>query len=163
MPFGYGLHDKLKGHEIIRSDQSFIIAEINLMLGRGNLMMRREYLKSHLLQCEHHIPPGIFPEVNRSHIKIPALLVGQGGGKSVLIRVEKEKLTLRSRVQRIAHLCRSCHCLFEHISWISLIGRPILPVYIADQPCHLPLLGAPRKNLKGTQIRAQVHIRITFS
>ena len=74
------------------------------MLGRGNLMMAGLNLKSHILQVEHDIPAYIFSQVNGGYIKITGCLMGIGGGPSLLIRVEKEKLALRPYIKYITHV-----------------------------------------------------------
>ena len=157
------LDNHLKRHQIIRGHQRFIITEIDLMLRRSDLMMGRSDLKSHVLQCQHHIPPGILAKIKRAHIKISALLMCQRRRQAVIIHVEKEKLTFRSHIHRIPHFFCLSDRLFQNIPGIHLIGRPICAVDVTDQTRHFPLLGSPREDLKGTQIRIKIHIRVLFS
>ena len=133
------------------------------MLRRSDLMMGGSDLKSHVLQCQHHIPPGILAKIKRAHIKISALLMCQRRRQAVIIHVEKEKLTFRSHIHRIPHFFCLSDRLFQNIPGIYLIGRPICAVDVTDQTRHFTLLGSPREDLKGTQIRIKIHIRVLFS
>ena len=126
-------------------------------------MMGGSNLKSHVLQCQHHIPPGILAKIKRPHVKISALLMCQRRRQSVIIHVEKEELAFRPHIHRIPHFFRLSDRLFQDIPGIHLIGRPIRAVDVTDQTRHLPLLRSPRKDLKGTQIRIKIHIRVLFS
>ena len=89
--------------------------------------------------------------------------MGQRRRKPVVIRMEEEKLTLRAYIHRISHLRRLGDRLFQHISRVHLIRRSVRAVHVADQSRHLALLRSPREDLKGAQIRIQIHIRILFS
>lgn len=84
--------------------------------------------------------------------------MGIGGGPSLLIRVEKEELALRSHIEHIAHAGGLLNRPLQHIPGIPRKCGPVRIIHIADQPCHLALLGPPREYLKGIQVRVQVHV-----
>ena len=157
---GNGLYRQLKSHNVICRQKGFVIPEINLMLSGSHLVVGGLHFKSHLLQGQHHISSGILPLVYRTHIKISRLLVGVGGGISLVIRMEQEKLTLRSYVKLIAHLSRFLKHLFQNIAGIALIGRAIGSLDVTDQTGHFALLGPPGKDCQRIQIRGQQKIRI---
>ena len=101
MSFGDGLYCQFKGHNIVSCGKGFVIAEINLMLGRCHFMMGCLHYKSHLLQCQDHISSCIFAKIKRSQVKITRLFMCHSCGQSVLICVEQEKFALRSYFKRI--------------------------------------------------------------
>ena len=155
MPFCNGFHRKLKGHNIIRSRQRFIIFKINFMLCRGRLMMGGFHNKPHILKRQHHIPSRIFPPIHRPQIKIPRLFMGNRRRHGIFIHMEQKKFTLRPRIKRISHFLRFLQRRLQNISGIPLKRLISRPVHITNQPRHLPLLRPPRKNLKRIQIRMQ--------
>ena len=160
MALCYGLCRHLKGHDIVRSPKRVRVLEINLMLGRRNLMMAGLHLKSHLLQVQHNIPADIFRQVNGRHVKISRHLMCAGSGPSLLVRVKEKEFTFRTHIEHISHVLRPLDSPFEHIPRIAGKRGPVRVIHVADKPGHLALLGPPRKDLKGIQIRIQVHIRL---
>ena len=156
--YGFGSH--LKGHDIIRGPKRIRILEINLVLGRRNLMMAGLHPKPHLLQVQHNIPSDIFRQVNGGHVKISRHLMCAGGGPPLLVRVKEKEFTFRPHIEHISHVLRPLYSPFEHISWVAGKRGSIRVIHVADKPGHLALLRPPRKHLKGIQIRIQVHIRL---
>ena len=160
MSSGYGLNRHLKSHNIIRRCQCIRILQINLMLGRRDLVMRSLNLKSHLFQIQHNIPPYIFRHINRAHIKISGHFMRFGSWLSFFICLKQKKFTFWTYQKSITHIGCFFQYLFQHKARISLKRFSSWPIHITNQPCHLPLLRPPRKNFKSIQIRMQVHIRL---
>ena len=123
-------------------------------------MMGGFHFKAHVLQVQHNIPAHILRQVQGAHVKKSRHLVGIRGGPSVLIGVKQKELTFRACLEGISHVQGLPGDPAHHISGVPFKRLPAGPVHVADEPCHLPLLGPPGKDLKGIQIRVQVHIRL---
>ena len=158
MALGNGLGRHFEGHDIVCRPECLGVLEINLVLGRRDLVVAGLHLKAHILQIQHNIPAHIFRQVNRRNIKIPCHLVGLGGGPPLLVGVEQEEFTLRPHLEGISHGLCPGHGLPQHITGITRKGRAVRIVHVADQAGHLSLLGTPGKYLKGIKIRIEVHI-----
>ena len=104
MALGNGLGCHLKSHNVICCLKTFCILQIDLMLGRSNLMVACFHLKAHIFQIEHNISAHIFPKINRGNVKIAGSLMRLGSRPSLFVRVEQEKFTLRSNLERISHI-----------------------------------------------------------
>ena len=113
-------------------------------------------LKAHLLQAQTDLPAGALSVVQGAQVKIARLVAGLGGGFSVFIRLEEEKLQFRTGVEREAHVaCPAQHPL-EHVPRIAHKRRAVGIVDVADEASHLAVLGPPGQYGKCVQIRPQV-------
>ena len=158
VPLRDRLYHHLESHKIIRCHQSLVISEIDFMLRRRNLMMRRCDLKSHLLQSQHHITSCVLPEINRSDIEISSSLMRKSRRETVLVRMEQEKFALRSGIESVSQFSGMCDCFFQYISRIHFVRGSVRAVHITDQTRHFSLLWTPGENFKRTQIRIKIHI-----
>lgn len=82
-----------------------------------------------------------------------------GNREAVAVAVEKEELGLGPGHHLEAHLPRSGHNSLEGGARTSGEGRSVGVCNIADQPCHLALVGLPGEDLKGLHIGHQEHVR----
>ena len=144
-------------HDLVRCLQRIIHGKFYLVLTGSDLVSGGFHLVTHLFQCQYDIPPGIFPQIHRTQIKIACPLVGNGGGDAVIIRVKQEKFTLRIYFQCITQAFCFFQNFFQKISGASLIGSSICTDQITDQPCNLSLLRSPGQNTECGQIRAKIH------
>ena len=151
-------HRHLKGHQLIRRAKCIFIREIDLVLGRSDLMMRGLDLISHFLQCQNDIPSGILSQINRRSIQISCLLMGQRCRQAVIIRMEQEKLTFRVYLKRISHRRSPLQRFFQNPAGTDLIFTPVLPADITQKTGNLSVLRPPWKNREGIQIRFQIQI-----
>ena len=155
-----GFDHKFKRANVICCLQRLVIFEINLMLCRRIFMVGRFHFKSHILQRQYHISSGIFSKIQRSHIKISCLLMGDGSRHSIIIYMVQEELALWSHIKGIAKGgCFADH-FFQDIPGISLIAGAVRTIHITDQAGYFPLLGSPWKCRKCTVIRIQIHITL---
>ena len=83
-----GLDCHFKGHDIVSRHQAFGIFQIDLMLGRRDLMVRSLHLNIHILQIQDNVPAHIFSQIDRTYIKVAGIFVGIGGRSSFLIGME---------------------------------------------------------------------------
>ena len=51
------------------------VTEVDLVLTRGHLVMRRLDVKSHLLECEDDLAADVFAEVDRCQVEITTRVV----------------------------------------------------------------------------------------
>ena len=153
------LHRHFKGHNIICSSQSVHVFQINLMLGRSQLMVRRLHSKPHLLQIQNNITAYILCHIYRAHIKIPGHFPGVCRGSAALICVKQEKFTFRAHMEGVSHSLSLFQNLLQHIPGIALKRFPVGTVNVTNQAGNLSLLRPPGEYLKGIIIRIQIHIR----
>ena len=158
MALGYGFYRHLKSKNIICRLQTFPVLEINFMLSGSHLMMGLFYQKSHILQVQNNITSHVLPLINGRHIKISRCLMGVSSWPSFVICMKQEELTFRAGKETISHLFCLPNHLLQHIPGVSLKRCSVRPIYVTHHTGNLSLLGPPRKDLKGIQIRIQIHI-----
>ena len=98
-PLGQGLHRQLAGHDVVRGGQGIRVFQVDLVLSGGGLVVAGLHLDAHLLQGQGHLPPDALPVVQGAQVKVARLVGGPGGGPSVLLRLEEEKLQLRPHLK----------------------------------------------------------------
>ena len=158
--FCNGFYHQFEGHNVICRKQRFIIFKIDFMLGRCIFVMGRLHLKPHILQRQYHISSGILAEIQWSHVKIACLLMGNGGGQSVIIHMVQEELALRSYIEGVSKRRCFTDYLFQNIPGIPLIAGAVRAVNVADQAGYFSLLGSPWEHGKGAVIRIEIHIAL---
>ena len=111
---------------------------------RGSLfMVRGLHLDPHILQSQHHIASCVFSQIQRAHIQIARLFMGNRGRDPVVVRVEKEKFTLRVNIAGVSLFFSGCRCLFQDIARAFPAGFSVGTVKVADHPRHAALLRSP--------------------
>ena len=95
---GYCFDHKAKSNDIIGSAEGIGIPEVNFVLPRGYLMMGGLNLKSHFLQGQNHVPPGIFADVDGGQVKVTGPVTGDGGRVALGIPAKEEELWLRAGI-----------------------------------------------------------------
>ena len=126
-------------------------------------MMGRSYFISHILQSQYNVSSGILPQVHRTQIQKTGSLVRQGSRRTIIIGMEKEKLTFRIYLKSISLFLSFFHSVLKNISGTFLIRCPVRLINIADKSGYLSLLGSPWKNAESIQIRVEVHILLFVS
>ena len=82
-------------------DQHIVVAEVDLVLTRRHLVMRRFDLEAHRLEREHDLAADVLAEIDRREIEVAGRVVRLGGRHAVL-RLEEEELRFRARVHHVA-------------------------------------------------------------
>ena len=98
------LHDEAEGADVVRRRQRIVIAEVDLVLARRDLVMRGLDVKSHLLEREDDFAADVFAEIDRRQVEIAAGVVRLGRRLAVAAPLEQEELRLGSRLHREALL-----------------------------------------------------------
>lgn len=66
------------------------VFEIDLMLARGNFMVRRFNFKAHLLKLKHDIAPAVFPKIGRRQVEVAAAVVQFHRRTAIFIELKEE-------------------------------------------------------------------------
>ena len=73
-------HDEPEGGDVVRGGQRVGVAEVDLVLARRHLVMRRLHLEPHQLEVLHHHPADLFAPVHGAQVEVRAGVVGARGG-----------------------------------------------------------------------------------
>ena len=114
--------------------------------------------KSHILQVHDDVTAGILTEIQRSDVEIACLFVGVGRRHRIFVRIEQEKFTFGTYLERIPHILSLLYRTLQHITGITFKRLTVGAIDITDHTRHLALLGSPGEDLQRRQIRIQVHI-----
>ena len=153
---GDGLDCQLEGHHIVRRPEGLLIAEINLVLAGGHLMMAGLHGEAHLLQAQADLPAGGLALIQGAQIKIARPVTGLGGGHPTVVRLEEEELALGADIQSIAQVRRLALHPAQHLTGVAHKGGAVSVVHITQEPTHLASGGTPGVDGKAVQIRVQV-------
>ena len=123
------------------------------MLAGGVLVVAGLDLEAHFLQVQADLPAGGLAVVQGAQVEVARLVVGLGGGQTVLVGLEEEELALGAHVEGvIAHVVHLLQDALEHVPGVAHEGGAVGVVDVADQPGGLAELGLPREDRKGVQI-----------
>ena len=137
--------------------KSLLVLEVDLVLALGALVVGGLDLKVHSLQRHTDLPPGGFAVIQRAQIEVASLIVGLGGGLSLVIGLEQEKLCFRPHVESLkAHISGLLDGPLQNIAGIPGKRRPVGVVHVTDQPGHLFVQRPPGKDAEGLQIRIKI-------
>src|SRR5688500_9326087 len=92
--------DETESRDVVRGLERVRIAEVDLMLAMGDLMVRCLYLESHLLENIHDRAACVFTEIDRCEVEVGADIVGHRRRLPVRPYLEHEKFGFHSRVHR---------------------------------------------------------------
>ena len=133
------------------------------MLSRSDLMMGRSHFIPHILQSQYNVPSGVFSQIHRTQIHKSGSLMSQCSRRTIIICMEKEKLTFRVYLKSISLFLSFFHSILKNISGTLFIRCSICLINITDKSGNLSLLGSPWKNTESIQIRMKVHILLLIS
>jgi hypothetical protein len=97
------LDDEAAGADVVRRHQHIVVMKIDLVLARGDLVMRGLDVHAHLLEGDDDFAPDVFAEIHRREIEVTRLVVRFGGRLAVAAQ-EQEELGFGSRHHREAAL-----------------------------------------------------------
>ena len=95
------LDDEAERADVVGGDQHVVLAEVDLVLAGGDLVVRRLDVDADRLERQDDLPPHVLAEVDGREVEIAGGVVRVGGGLAVA-RLEEEELRLRSAVHRVA-------------------------------------------------------------
>ena len=158
---GQGLDRQLKGHDVVGGVEGLLILEVDLMLALGALVVAGLDLKLHSLQRQADLPAGRLAVVQGAQIEVAGLVVGLGGGLTLVIGLEQEEFRLGTHIKGIkAHVLGLLQGPLQHVAGVAGEGRTIGVVHVADQAGHLTVAGPPGEDGEGVQVGVQVLIRL---
>ena len=99
---GNGLYYGLKGHGVVGGSQRVRIAEVDLILPRPLLMVRAFRQDPHLVQHKADLAAYILALVFGGDIHIGRVVMGDLGGRSVVVQPEQIKFLLRSKEKLVS-------------------------------------------------------------
>ena len=73
------------------------VLEVDLVLARRHLVVRRLDLEAHLLQHDHDVAPALLAPVHRREVEVAADVVRLDAWVAARVRLEEEELGLRAR------------------------------------------------------------------
>ena len=80
MQLGNRTHHVFEGHYVVGRGQGVVVAEVNLVLPRGNFVVGGLHVKPHLLQGQDYVPAGVLAAVQGAQVEVAALIMGGDGG-----------------------------------------------------------------------------------
>jgi hypothetical protein len=164
------LHDQANGHHGVCHRQRVGVAQVDLVLARGILVLRVLDRNPHVLECEHGSLPEVRGEVGDSELEVRPPVERYGGSRRRSIS-EVEVLDLRSRVERET----PPSCLLErpaqHVAGAALERRAVEVQDVTEDPRHLGVLAglptaahrAQRQYLERLRVRFGEHVGFLHS
>ena len=158
-PLGDDLRRHLEGHDFVRGGKGVDILEVDLMLGRGDLVVARLNFIAHGPHVQDDVPAHVLRAVQVLRVEVARAVPDADVRPAVLIQREEEKFALRPHVKMVAHLLGLFDRALQDESGIPFEGFPVRAAHVADHARHLALLRAPGKYFEGIGIRMQIHVR----
>ena len=154
------LDDETERADVVGGDEHVVLAEIDLVLRGGDLVVRRLDVDADRLEGEHDLPAHVFAEVDRGEVEVAGGVVGLGGRPAVA-RLEQEELGLGAAVHRVAGGRRAGDSALQGVPGTALERAAVWIVDVADQPADA-LAGRrrPRQDAERRQVRTQEHVRL---
>ncbi len=148
------LDDQPVGHHVVRRGQGIGVAEVDLMLGRGHLVVGKLHPHPQLLHGEDRLAPKVGRHIQRSQVKVAA-----GVQRLRLLgRPEIEMLQLRADVEGVAQIRRLPEVALQDVAGIPLERLAAGVDDVAEHPGHRVLAGPPWKDGEGVGVRQGHHV-----
>ena len=157
---GQGLDCQLEGHDVVGRSEGVRVLQVDLVLPGGGFMVAGLDLHPHFFQGQRYLPPGALTVVQRAKVEVPRLIGGPRRGTALLVGLEQEELQLRPYMESIPQLLCFFQRPLEDVPGVPVKGSAVRIINIADQPGHLSVLGTPRQDGEGVQVRAQILVRL---
>ena len=152
VPVGDVAHDELEGGQVVGRDQGVGVAQVDLVLARGHLVVGRLDLEAHCLHLLDDHPADLLALVHRTQVEVC--------GRIVRRLLEQEELRLASRHHREAELPGPGELALEGEAGAADEGLLVGGVDIAEQPRHPPALVVVGQDAEGGEVRFQQHVRL---
>ena len=132
--------------------------QINLLLARARLMVRKLRSDAHVLKRSNRLPTQLRCLITLRLVEIPTLIRRRD---LILTRLDHIKLNLRTCEKLKAHLTRRIHLTPQHLPRISEERVPIRHRNVTKHTCRLQArVLIKRQNLERRRIRPQQRIRL---
>ena len=147
-------HGEPVGHDVVGHGEGVGVAQVDLVLGRGHLVMDVFDRDPHRLQVDDRSLPHVGGHVEWSQVEIAAPVKKF----SALGVLEIEVLELRADVEGEAELRRSLELLAQHVARIAVERTAVRVVDVAEHPGDLGF-GLPGDDLERAGIGEGDHVR----
>ena len=136
------LDDEAERADVVGGDQHVVLAEVDLVLAGGDLVVRRLDVDADRLERQDDLPPHVLAEVDGREVEVAGRVVRLGRGLAVA-GLEEEELRLRAAVHRVAGSRRPGDGALQGMPGTALERAAVRVVDVADQPAD-PLAGVLR-------------------
>ena len=163
VPGGDLLDDDPVGHRLVGHRERVVVAHVDLVLGRGDLVVVVLDLDPDRLERGDRVVPHLGRRVLHGHREVAALV----DRLRALVVLEEEVLELGADVERVeAHLPHPLDGELEDVAGIALVGRAVRLDDVADHPADLGaervavVVDGPRHDLERRGIGDRDHVRL---
>ena len=145
------LHDQADRHDGVGHGQRVGVAQVDLVLAGGVLVLGVLDGDAHLLEREHAPLAEVARHVAGGQLEVRAAVEGHGSVAGVGVG-EVEVLDLRRRVEREALLPGAVERPAQDVAGAPLERRPVEVEDVAEHPGHRSVVGVPGQDLEGLRI-----------
>jgi len=144
------------GHHLVGHRKGLVVAEVDLVLARGHLVVAVLHPYPHILKGEDRLAAQIGRPVYGEAVEVAAHVEELGG----LVGGEIEELKLGADVEGIALIVDLLEGPLEHITGVALIGGAVGILDVTDHPRDRPVRWPPGDDLKGGGIGHGNHVAL---
>ncbi len=156
LPHGHLLHHQPVGHGVVGHGEGVGVAQVDLVLAGGDLVVAGLDGDAHLLQGEHGLPAQVAGRVQGCHVEVAALVQGLRA-----LRIgEVEVLQLRPHVEHVAQVGRPLEVALQDVPRVPFEGGAVGLEDIAHHSRHPLLLGPPGEDDEGVGVGHRHHVAL---
>ncbi len=157
------LHHQPEGHDVVGGRERVGVAQIDLLLAGGALVVAELHRDAHRLQHRDRLAAEVHPDVLRGVVEI-AGGVARGGPLAVDgLVLEQEELDLGVGVEGEAEVGGLGQDALEDVARVGVGGRAVGHQDVAEHPGGAGGLGAPGQDLERAGIRLGDHVGFVHS
>ena len=149
--------DDTEGHDVVGHRQRVGIAQVDLVLAGGPLVVTELHRDAHLLQHGDRVTPEIRACPQGRVIEVTTVVQRLGRIAGVVWPLQQVELDLRVRVEGKAHVGSLVHGAFEHVARICPARGAVRVGDVTEHPCRTGAL-SPRQHLEGRRIWVRHHV-----
>ena len=154
------LHHEAERGDVVGRRERVGIAEVDLVLAVGDLVMRRLHLEPHLLERRHDRASRLLATVHRRQVEVSAHVMRRRRCRAVGGRLEQEELRLHAGVHHVPLFRRACDLSLEHAARIAEERFAFRRRHVADHTRHARRRIAPREDPERAEVGHQQHVRL---
>ena len=144
------------GHHLVGHHERLVVAQVDLVLARGHLVVAVLHADPHLLEGEDRLAAQVRRPVHGEAVEIAAHVEELGG----LVGGEIEELEFGTDIEGVALVVDLLQGPLQHIAGIALVGGAVGILDVADHPRDRPVGGPPGDDLEGRGIGHGDHVAL---